>query len=270
MGNISTKLKIVSETSISTYKEKKYYKKMLTIPYFSSNFKTKKNFDDILEILKSTYDGILIKDGKILYNHDINLNLTDKLPCYILIWDSDTRIFSRGLGFYVGSGVIITAKHVLQKGKNKKAFVLFPNKKFCLAYNINTNNIVFDNYHDIARVKLEINCDKPPNIKPVEIDLLYENKNLYFYKLKAGHFVKVKCKKTEAVIEKLNPKEFTLSKTGNYGDSGTPIFTSSGKCVGIYIGAFENESGPSNQNKKIILGISLQFNSSLIKDIFSN
>ncbi len=123
MGNIRTKLKML----ISTSKENEYYKKTLKIPYFSSNFKTKKNFDDILEILKSTYDGILIKDGNIFYNNVININLTDQLPSYILIWDSDKRVFSRGLGFYVGSGVIITAKHVLKEAKNKKVFVLFPN-----------------------------------------------------------------------------------------------------------------------------------------------
>ncbi len=116
---------------------------------------------------------------------------------------------------------------------------------------------------------MEINCDKPPNIKPVEIDLLYENKNLYFYKLEDERFVKVKCKKTEAVSEQLHPKEFILSKTGDYGDSGTPIFTSSGKCVAIYIAAFEKESDLPDQDNQLLWGIGLQFGSSLIKDIFS-
>lgn len=245
-----------------TYEEKKYYEKELKIPYFSSNFKSKKQFDDILEKLKSTFDGFLIKEGTIYYNYDINMNVNYTLPCYILIWDSDNNFFSRGLGFYIGSGVIITAKHVLKAYKNKNVFVLFPNKKFCLAYNINTYNIVFDNYHDIAKVKLGVNFDKLPNTKPVKIDLLYENKNLYFYKLKAGRFVKVKCKKTEAVNKDLNPKEFTLSKTGNYGDSGTPIFTSSGKCVAMYIGALKEKN-------VCIHGIGLQLDLLLIKDISS-
>lgn len=253
MGNIYTKLKKFFKTSNMTYKENKYYEKVLKIPYFSSNFKSKKNFDYILEKLKPTFDGMLIKEGKIYYNNVNNRNVTYTSPCYILIWDSDRRIFSRGLGFYIGSGVIITAKHVLKAYKNKNVFVLFPNKMFYLAYSINTDNIYFDNDYDIARVKLEISFDKLPNIKPVEIDLLNENKNLYFYKLKAGRFVKVKCKKTK----ELNLKEFTLSKTGNDGDSGTPIFTSSGKCVAMYIGAF------TKTNRKCILGIGLQFDSSL-------
>lgn len=235
---------------------------MLNIPYFSSHLKSKKNFVDILEKFKSTYDGMLIKEGKISNNFN-NIYLTEKKPCIILIWDSDTHDFiSRGLGFYVGSGVIITAKHVLNKYKNKKVFVLFQNKKFSLAYNINTDNIVFHNDYDLAKVKLESNSDKLPNIKPVELDLLNENISsyLYFYKLKAGRFDKVQCK----IKNNLNLVEFTLSKMGNYGDSGTPIFTSSGKCVGIYLGVFEKPS-----TKKFLFGIGLQFDSCLIKGIFS-
>lgn len=257
MGNIYTKLK-------QSIMKKIYCKKVLKIPHFDSNFKSKKNFVDILENCKSTYEGVLIKEGKIC-NNVTDIYLTEKKPCIILIWDSDNHDFkSRGLGVYVGSGVIITAQHVLKKYKNEKVFVLFQNKTFSLAYNINKDNIVFHNDYDFAEVKLDSNSDKLSNILPVELDILYENKNLYFYGLKAGHYVKVKCKITEAVNKDLNPKEFTLSKTGNYGDSGTPIFTSSGKCVAIYLGAFEKTT-----SKKLKCGIGLQFDSDLIKRISS-
>ncbi len=228
------------------------------IPNFDLNFNSTKNFIDILEKLK--YGGSLIEGGEII-SYDRNKIQYGQLPCYIIFCHSIKYTICQGLGFYNGSE-IITAKHNF-KNYNKNyifkkynIFVLFPTIINCLIYKTNYKKIFFEKV-DIARIQLTYG--QLPNIKPIEIIKLYENEeSFYFYKLNAGNFKQIKCRKINPERKKsetckLKPNEFAFDKTGNYGDSGTPIFTSSGKCVGMYVSCIQDE----NLNNKPLYGIAL-------------
>lgn len=87
--------------------------------------------------------------------------------------------------------------------------------------------------HDIALIELQGCLDPLQNIK-LEIGELCENYAIYFYALDSGCFVKNSCriiKKTNLDMKKkMSANEFVIE--GKEGDSGTPIFSRSGTCVG--------------------------------------
>lgn len=264
MGNINTlKLTKIFKKLFFNGDENCYSHK-LKIPYFLNTFQSNQNFNDILEKIQSTYDGSVIKKGQIIKYNYKTMELTNQLPCYILCWNRDSRKFSFGLGFYIGNGFIMTAKHNLKN--NNKVFVIFPTKKFSLVYNINPLKIRFENKDDIAIIQFESNCDKLPNIKPIEIGELSGN-NFFFYELKSGHFKKKMCEKIKPNPRTkmlMLPKELAFFKAGNHGDSGSPCLSSSGKCFGIYVARIEKSKNSPQSHE---FGIVLQFDRNLIKKI---
>lgn len=288
MGNIhtlSTKFKKMFHADTNCYSN------LLKYPYFISTFHSNANFNTILEELESSYGGTLIKKGRIVRcNH--NTIKTCQL-CFILIWNRDLKTFGGGQGFYFEKGYIMTpihifngymtTKHIFNSYKNK-VFVLFPTKDFCLIYNIDPSKIILEPNYDIARVKLLENNDQLPDIKPIELgqfDLKSGDECFFFVPKKkwftmVWRFEKVKCKvilltdlndkmfpKAE-LINKTVPNEVFLSKAGNKGNSGTPIFSTSVKkqqiCVGIYVAAIKNKDGSE-------IGIFLQFPKTFIDQI---
>lgn len=81
---------------------------------------------------------------------------------------------------------------------------------------------------------------------------------LHFDLLESGYFVTKYCtikKPNTNMINQMSLKEFIISKAGKEGGSGTPIFSSSGTCVGIYIGAFS----ANNSSNPLEYGRALQF-----------
>lgn len=223
------------------------------IPNFYPNFTSNKNSIDILEKLK--YDGSLIKGGEII-SYNINNIQYDQLPCNISFCYSSIKYpICSGLGFYNGSE-IITAKHIFKKYNKYKifkkynVFVSFPAIKNSLIYKINPKKIIFEK-HDFVRIKWQDTYGQLPNIKPIEITKLHENVEFYFYKRNAELCEKITCRRInserEASLRRkslLSPNEFAFDKTGNKGDSGTPIFISSGKCVAIYVSRIEVPGKP--------------------------
>ncbi|XP_050994582.1 uncharacterized protein LOC127182927 [Labeo rohita] len=231
-------------TNINLYS----YGDKLKIPFFSSSFHSNKTLDESLKRLESTSGPLVIKDGKIITNKDVKL--TSKFPCYILLWPKDGKSDLKfGQGFYYGSNFIMTAKHVIKDYNNFNIYALFfPTYtllNMCLifkCYNTlpNLYNRHFKN-QDIAIIQLQGSSDLLQYMQ-LEIGELNENEELYFYKLECGCFVRQKCTILKSphlyIREKMYDNEFVISKAGKEGDSGTPIFSSSGICVGLYFGVF--------------------------------
>lgn len=245
-------------------KKKTHYGDELQIPFFKSSVCSDKTLVDSLKGLKSTPGPLVIENGEIMSCDE--RCLSDKIPCYILAWSSDIEKgwLSRGLGFYYGSSTVITAKHVLEGYEKINIYVLFPTHEYCLIYNghrVFPENLPIPFNHDIAFIELQ-GCFNPlQNIKS-EIGELSKAKMLYFNILESGCFVKRFCNKAQPnsnMNEQMLPYEFVLSKAGKKGDSGTPIYSDSGKCVGLYIGVF------TETNNLLEYGRGLQF-----ENIFHN
>ncbi len=225
-------------------KEKTHYGDELRIPFFKVSFCSDKTLVDSLKRLKSTPGPLVIETGEIMSCND--RCLSGKFPCYILVWSSDFEKgwISRGLGFYYGCGSVITAKHVIERHKNDNIYVLFPTHEYCLIYNV--QKIIPENFpnHDIASIKLHGCLDPLQNMK-LEIGQLFENRGLYFDVLESGCFVRKYCKieiPNTNMKNQMSANEFVISEAGKEGGSGTPIFSSSGICVGLYIGVFTTKN----------------------------
>lgn len=221
------------------------YGDKLKIPYFASSFHSNKTLDDCFKKLESSSGPLFIENGKIITNQCEKL--IQQFPCYILLWPTDGKSGLKfGQGFYYGSNFIMTAKHVLKDHKKFNIYILFPTYTGCLIFNCHNtylHNRIFQN-QDIALIQLKGPLDPLQNIK-LEIGELCENEELYFYTLDRGCFVKKSCRiiKTNLNMrEKMSANEFVISKAGKEGDSGTPIFSSSGICVGLYIGVFTTKN----------------------------
>lgn len=279
--------KIISYIKSFKNRKKNSYEDDLKIPFFNLTFCSDKILVDSLKMLTFTSDPLAIECGKIMPCDD--RNLTNQSVCYILVWSSDIDKGwnSRGLGLYNGSSFVTTAKHVLENDKcheNDNIYVLFPTFEFCLIYKaqkIFPKNPLIPLNYDIAFIELQGCLDPLQNMK-VEIGELHENEMLYFDILELGCFVRKYCKlkKTNTnMISHMSSKEheFVISKAGKKGDSGTPIYSSSGTCVGLYIGQFKaknslnhEEYGRGLQFDRILLNTSDDFlffqPSSLIKN----
>ncbi len=162
----------------------------------------------------------------------------------------------------------MTAKHVLKDHNIFYIYILFLTYTSCLIFKCHNtlpylHNRIFQNQH-IALIKLQGPLDPLQNIK-LEIGELCENEELYFYTLERGCFVKKSCriiKKTNLDMrEKMSANEFVISEAGKEGGSGTPIFSSSGICVGLYIGVFTTK----NSLNPVEYGRALQFDRNVIR-----
>ncbi|XDV41297.1 hypothetical protein PO909_010188 [Leuciscus waleckii] len=215
----------------------------------------KKNYEeklvDCFKKLNSTSDPLVVKKGEMMPCN--NIYLTKQRVCLILVWsaDIDKGCKSRGLGFYLGYGNVVTAKHVLENyycHENDNIYILFPTFENILIYKAQNHHKLLN--YDIAFIGLQGCLDPLQNIK-VEIGRLCEHDELHFDILESGCFVTKYCKieiPNTNMRNQMSPEEFIISKAGKNGDSGTPIFSSSGTCVGIYIGVFES-IGSSNPLK---------------------
>jgi len=253
--------------------KKKSYKVELKIPIFNKSFR-KETLIDCLKKLNSTSDPLVFENGEIMpYN---NRYLTNQIVCYIVVWSSDIDkgCNSRGLGFYYGSGYVMTAKHVLENNQcheNDNIYILFPTSENILIYKAQKifpeNPNLLKNY-DIAFIGLQGCLDPFENIK-VEIGTLPVNDELHFYVLESGYLFPKYCKietPNTNMKNQMLPEEFIISKAGRAGDSGTPIFSSSGTCVGLYTGVFKsnNPLKPLEYGKALQLDIILNASHDLV------
>lgn len=240
----------------------------LNIPFFASTFHMNKTLDDSLKRLESISGPIVIQNGKIMSNN--NVKLKQQFPCYILLWPSDGKSEIRtGQGFYYGAQFIMTAKHVLKDLKKFKIFVLFPTYENCVIFKCCNTLPYFPNRffvnQDIALLQLQGCLDPLQNIK-LEIGELYKN-DLHFYTLKRGCFVKIRCCITKPNLNmenQMSANEFVISEAGKEGDSGSPVYSISGTCVGLYIGAFKEKNSPSEYGKILL------FDRNVIKKKYHN
>ncbi|XP_039504127.1 uncharacterized protein LOC120460429 [Pimephales promelas] len=252
------------------------YGNKLKIPYFASNFHFNKTLDDSFEKLESTPGPLLIKNGKIMPNN--NVKFKKQPSCFILIWPSDEKSeISYGQGIYYGQNLIMTAKHVLGNNylKKFKIYVLFfptfesskmHNFEYCLIYKCYNTLPPFPNRYfvnqDIALIKLQGCSDTLENIK---LGKLHKDDYVYFNILESGQFVRKRSeiKNPNSDMKKqMSANEFVISIAGKDGDSGTPILSKNGMCVGIYIGAFKAK----NSLKPLEYGRALQFDRNFIEN----
>lgn len=239
--------------------------KILRLPYFVSTFDKNKIFNDCVNELEYTPGPLVVEYGKIMQNTK-NVKLTHSFPCCVLVWDGKSG-FSLGQGFYYGSNLIMTAKHVLKNHKSSRIFVIFPDYFVSAIFKgrktlPEAHNRVVQNY-DIAFIELEGNLDLLQN-QELPIGELSENEDLYFYPIESGCFSKKLCRIKQPnsdIKKKMLENEFILSDAGEDGDSGTPIYSRSGTCVGLYIGAY------TGQNSTLEYGRALQFDREVLNKL---
>lgn len=204
----------------------------------------KKKEEKLVDCFKknSTSDPLVVENGEIM---PCNRYLTKQRVCLILVWsaDIDKGLKSRGLGFYYGYGYVVTAKHVLENDychENDNIYILFSASENILIYKAQNHHKLLK--YDVAAIGLQGCLDPLQNIK-VEIGRLCKNDELHFDILESGCLKRKHCKieiPYTNILNQMSSEEFIISKAGKEGDSGTPIFSSSGTCVGIYIGAFDS------------------------------
>ncbi|XP_056337256.1 uncharacterized protein LOC130247817 [Danio aesculapii] len=242
---------------------------ILRIPYFGSTFHSNEILLKSLNKLKSTSGPLVIQDGQIMPNYK-NVKLTHRFACCVLVFVLERDAISLGQGFYYGSNLIMTAKHVLKNPKECSIYVIFPDDFVSVIFKCNNTlpkayNRVVQNY-DIAFIELEGNLDLLQN-KELQIGELRENDDLFFYTIKSGRFFEKPCRIKQPnsdIKKKMLKNEFILSDAGEDGDSGTPIYSRSGTCVGLYIGAH------TEQNFKFKFGRALQFDKEVLKKLKKN
>lgn len=270
-------IRLLNVFKFNPFREKKSssdYEDELKIPFFKLSFCSDETLVDSLKKLNSSSDPLVIENGEIMPCN--NSFLTNQKVCYILVWSSDIDKGwkSRGLGFYYGSGYVMTAKHVLENyccHKNDNIYILFPTFENTLIYKaqkiFHEKPPILLNY-DIAFIGLQGRLDPLQNVK-VEIGSLCRNDVLHFDILESGCFVKKFCtfkKPNTNMMNQMSSKEFIISEAGKAGDSGTPIFSSSGKCVGLYFGAFNatNSSKPLEYGRALSLDLILKTSHDLL------
>lgn len=228
------------------------YSSGLNIPFYKLSFCSDKTLICSLIKLNFTSGPLAIENGQIMSCN--GKYLSDQFPCYILVWSSNIEEGwrSRGLGFYYGSGAVITAKHVVEDYENANIYVLFPNYE-CLIYRgyrtLYINGKTIPENQDISLIELQGCIDPLQNLKS-EIVELDKNQDLQFYILESGNYgpkcCRVETPNTDMKLQ-MQADEFVISKVGKKGDSGSPIFSSSRGCVGIYIGTFDAKNSASPQ-----------------------
>lgn len=211
---------------------------------FTTHFKNDDMFIKVLELLKSEPGPICVRNTEII-SHD-KVALTWNFTCFILIWsDNEQNWRSRGLGYYFGSGFIVTAYHVLQKIDNCSIFVLFPTSDNYLIYLAHCEET--NQNQDLVKIKLQGCIDplKSMIVKNIKTQI-YENKNIYFFSLSpSGNFQKRQGKimKRHPGIRNMLENEYLISVVGNKGDSGSPVFSNYGELVGLFRGVSKSPDG---------------------------
>lgn len=211
---------------------------------FTSHFKDDDMFIKVLESLKSKPGPTCVTYSEII-PHD-KVALTWNFTCFILIWsDNEQNWRSRGLGYYFGSGFIVTAYHVLENIDNCSIFVIFPTFGHHLIYLAHCEET--NQNQDLAKIKLQ-GCIDPLqyiNVKNVKSQI-DENENIYFFSLcPSGNYQKKKGKimKRHPGISNMLENEYLISVAGNEGDSGSPVFSKYGELVGLFRAVSKSTNG---------------------------
>ncbi|KAA0708318.1 hypothetical protein E1301_Tti005560 [Triplophysa tibetana] len=208
---------------------------------FIPHFRDEKFFGHVVTELKSNPGPKYIKDAKII-SHD-NIILTCHSNCEILIWsDKEQSLKDAGLGYYYGSGCVLTVNHVIDY-ENCSIFVTFREYEFCMIYLAHIAKKNKD--QDLAIIKLQGSLDplQFKNIKNITNEI--EIKDIYVFSLKPDGEYELKTGEImqhHPSIKDMLKNELLISVAGINGDSGGPV-CSNGNVVGLFRGASTSENG---------------------------
>lgn len=182
--------------------------------------------------------GTLITQSNAELNDCTKLHLTTEPICWIKLKHRYANKIKSCCGVYWGSGYILTACHTFEYASSFDIYVFFPTKSFTLVYEAllpNEDHMFSD--RDQCLFNVLGNTSPLGKGVCVRTDQLRMNEELYFYTVRrCGDLQMHKCKHiTQSSIR--NENLFLMSRAGQPGESGNPIFSSmTNKCVGIYRG----------------------------------
>ncbi|MGL6007748.1 hypothetical protein [Aeromonas sobria] len=196
-----------------------------------------------IDVLTSSQGPLLFINGNVIrqpraeFRNWNKLQLTQEPICWIKLRHQNKTVMKSCYGVYWGNGYILTAGHTFENASFFDVYVFFPTKGFTLVYEASLPK-EHHMFNDRDQCLVHVLGDTTALGSGVceHIGQLHMNEELYFYTIRGkGNFHMHECKHIDQSSGMTNM--FLMSKAGQPGESGNPIYSSiSNKCVGIYRG----------------------------------
>lgn len=208
-----------------------------------------------IQMFDSQPGPLLFTNGEIVRQSEVPnrspFQLTKEPVCWIKLKRGNT--IKSCYGVYLGNDYILTALHTFEYACLYDVYVFFPTTDFVLVYEAELPK-EHHRFHDRDQCLVQLLGQTDVLGKGLDDRICAPRKNedLYFYTIdRQGNLQMHKCKDvthSSTKSEKSQRNGFVMSRAGQPGESGNPVFSlRSKKCVGIYRGITRSKKGRASK-----------------------